>query len=156
MIKLLPIIMLILLGCNTERQFTRQLVKGSVAHRGTLAEYCSSLFPVKTATKIETDYQPGKDIPVYDTVTVVCDTLESIVRVPVIRQVYRVDTLRIKITDTIESTARAEALQGRLVQADIKQAVLEDTNKKLAKKNLLLGIGLCVTGLVLLTIIFKK
>lgn len=159
MIKLLPIIMLILLGCNTERQFTRQLVKGSVAHRGTLAEYCSSLFPVKSTSTTEIEYLPGKDIQVFDTVTVGCDTIDSIVKVPVIRKVLRVDTMRIKITDTVENTARVEALSARLADVNIAKAVCGAEKDRLAKANLrlvMLTAAMAVLVLIMTFLFIRK
>src|SRR5690606_28948736 len=95
---------------------------------------------------------------IIDTIEVDCsnipDTIEKVIKVPYIKQVGRVDTFRQSTIDSIENTAKIEALQYRVDELEYlynqeltKNAILQ---VKVSNKNKIIAILSTLLGLMLL------
>lgn len=125
--------MLLLASCYTQKKAEKQVTKAHINHPLVVAKFCGDVFPPKTITKIEKEYIQGKDSLIYDTISVDCEEVinevERIVKVPVIREHYRVDTFRENRTDSVENTAKVKALEIALSD-EVKLRVQAETKAK--------------------------
>lgn len=144
-----------IVSCYTQKKAINQSIKAYVHHPSEVAGLHSNWFPVQTKTVIEKEYIQGKDSLIIDTVTVDCEDVihedVKIVKVPVVKNHYRVDTFKHKQIDTVENTAKVTAMEGEIGVLKIEVSKLES---KIESKNNKLTFFISWFGLSIIAVLF--
>lgn len=147
--KKLLLISLLFSSCYTAKKANNQVVKAQSQYPDIVASNCAKFYPVKEKIEVKETYIKGKDSIIIDTVEVDCnDTIykDKIVKIPIVKEVYRVDTfLKIEAKES-ENTALASSLR-----IDIDKAKKEvEVYKYKDKRNTKIIISLAVIVILLL------
>lgn len=134
-------------SCYTQRKAQRQVVKAQTHYPSMVASDCSLWYPIKSSTNTITRVVQGKWK--IDTVTCVEQKLDTMFITKHITH-YKTDTISVKVTDTVESTASlfAATAENDLLKTELsKQKVVN--SKVIGEKNIYRNILLIIIAIVL-------
>lgn len=148
-------------SCYTQHRATRQILKAQVHYPAIVADHCATIYPPKVDTFERISYKQGADVLHYDTIKIDCDSVIKqdikIVRVPVVKERVRVDTVQKEVVRTVENTAATKAAQIKAYDLTLKNNELQDkiTRLKTAKRYLWIAC-IVLAAIVFIPIFIKK
>lgn len=133
-------------SCYTQRKAQKQVVKAQTHYPAMVASDCSLWYPVKSSTNTITRVVQGKWK--IDTITCVEQKLDTMFVIKNITH-YKTDTISVKVTDTVESTASlfAATAENDLLKTELskqKAANSKVIGEKNIYRNICLGILIAI------------
>lgn len=118
----LLIIMLLLSSCYTPKKAEKQVIKAQISYPAVVANHCATIYPPKIDTFIRTEIKQGATVTEYDTIKIDCDSVNhfagvsKMVKVPIGKIKYRVDTFTREVVRNVENTAKTSYLEANIKQ----------------------------------------
>lgn len=101
----------LLAGCANLKQSQNRLYKVDRDHPELLAAYCTKTFPIISDTFVSYKLIKGDTVRFTDTLTVDCDTIRAVIKVPYYRTVVNKDTLIQQILIIEKDSAEMKVLR---------------------------------------------
>lgn len=140
----------ILSGCYSAKKATKDVIRARTYYPEVVLNFCSQIDPIVPSTHTEIRYLPGQDSLIFDTVTVDCEEvineIEKIVKVPVIKNHFRVDTFLKRQTDTFVDSRKVNALT--IENGDLERNVAVLSSKIETKNKWMWGLGIAAAFLL--------